>query len=148
MPLLPRHIIGLSALAIGTASAALAQSQPTEAIAGTWRSDAQFIVKSATPDLRYFWVGPITVSVSPTGRTSGRANNGCAMVGLLMPSRPGRFDGSANLTGCRHAALNRTYNIDGLAMRGGGLKLTVKTSEVSGGRVQALYEISSSLVKD
>lgn len=132
----------LSALAID----AIAQSQPADAIAGTWTSDAQFIAKSSDPTPLYFWVGRIDGEITPTGRFTFRAENGCQLTGLLTPiEKPkGKFKGAINITACRYQYMNRTYELEVLRMAN-SLKLSAHNKLFQDAKLRMVFDISSTL---
>ena len=127
---------------------AQAQVQPADPIAGRWKSDAQFIQKNETPTPEYFWVGPISGDITPTGKITMASANGCNFSGLLTPVNANKalFNGAINVTGCKHDLMNRTYTID-VTYIGGNLKIIANNKFISGGRIRASFDITTTLSK-
>jgi len=130
------------------AASSVAQTQPADAIAGQWRSDAQFVIKDASqPTPAYFWVGNVDAHISPTGRIQIRSGNGCSATGLLAPlGATGKYRGAINLTRCSEKLLNRSYNLDAASVAG-TLKLSATTKEIVGGKVRAMFDVSTTLAR-
>lgn len=127
---------------------AQAQVQPADSIAGRWKSDAQFIQKNETPTPEYFWVGPISGDITPTGKITMASANGCNFSGLLTPVNANKalFNGAINVTGCKQDSMNRTYTID-VTYIAGNLKIIANNKFISGGRIKSSFDITTTLSK-
>ncbi len=132
--------------AVAVSSAGHAQVQPADFIAGNWRSDGQFVFKEDQPSPQYFWIGPIRGDITPTGKLTLKASNGCTATGLLSPvvNNRVRFKGAINVTQCSSAAMNRTYSVEANYISG-NLKLVATAKNIQGGRLKSTFEITSTL---